>query len=156
MTVDYRRAVPQDATECVRLRGLTRENAISPQRLAEIGITATTWAQVICSDELPGFICLEAGSIVAYCFGSSRTGEIVVLVVMPSHEGRGIGRSLLGLVGALLRQYGHERLFLGCSSDPKVRSYGFYRHLGWRSTGTVDQNGDEVLAYVQATPAGAA
>ena len=54
MTIDYRRAVPQDATECVRLRGLTRENAISPQRLAEIGITATTWAQVICSDELPG------------------------------------------------------------------------------------------------------
>jgi hypothetical protein len=37
-----------------------------------------------------------------------------------------------------LNPLGLARLFLGCSSDPKVRSYGFYRHLGWRSTGVTD------------------
>ncbi|WP_442906753.1 hypothetical protein [Janthinobacterium sp. 67] len=28
---------------------------------------------------------------------------------------------------AELRAQGHQRLFLGCSSDPASRSYGFYR-----------------------------
>jgi hypothetical protein len=28
-----------------------------------------------------------------------------------------------------------------------VRSYGFYRHLGWRSTGSFDDRGDEILEY---------
>jgi len=26
--------------------------------------------------------------------------------------------------------------------------YGFYRHLGWRSTGTFDAAGNEVLEYI--------
>jgi hypothetical protein len=44
-----------------------------------------------------------------------------------------------------LRSCGHTRLFLGCSRDPASRSHGFYRHLGWRATGAVDGNDDEVL-----------
>jgi hypothetical protein len=42
---------------------------------------------------------------------------------------------------------GFQRLFLGCSSNPNVRSHGFYRHLGWTSTGTFDAANDEVLEY---------
>lgn len=94
--------------------------------------------------------------MVGYCFGASRTGEIVVLVALPSHEGRGIARHLLGLVNDALAQLGHKRLFLGCSSNPNVRSYGFYRHLGWRSTGEIDQYGDEVLEFHLPSPAGVA
>ena len=37
--------------------------------------------------------------------------------------------------------------FLDCSPDPKVRSYGFYRHLGWQSTGALDTHGDEILEF---------
>ena len=44
-----------------------------------------------------------------------------------------------------LRRSGGARLFVGCSADPNVRSYGFYRRLGWRSTGQIDKLGDEVL-----------
>ena len=46
-----------------------------------------------------------------------------------------------------LVELGHSRLFLGCSPDPKGRSYGFYRHLGWRSTETFDHKGDEILEF---------
>jgi len=60
-------------------------------------------------------------------------------------QGKGIGKELLGMIVADLTERGFTRLFLGCSSDPKVRSYGFYRHLGWTSTGTLDANDDEVL-----------
>ncbi len=147
MTVEYRTALPEDATECVRLRGLTRENAISEHRLAEIGITAQTWGDDIRSGALPGYLCLDDKHVVGYCFGAAKSGEVVVLVVMPSHESRGIARHLLGLVCNALARLGHHRLFLGCSSDPKVRSHGFYRHLGWRSTGQLDQYGDELLEF---------
>ena len=80
-----------------------------------------------------------------YCFGSSSSGEIVVLALLPAFENRGIGRELLRRVVERLRGFGHRRLFLGCASDPSVRSFGFYRHLGWRSTGRVDRHGDEEL-----------
>jgi GNAT superfamily N-acetyltransferase len=84
-----------------------------------------------------------------YCFGSSATGEVIVLALLPVHEGHGVGRHLLNLVVSHLGALGHERLFLGCSSDPSVRSYGFYRRLGWQSTGAVDSHGDEVLELVR-------
>ena len=47
----------------------------------------------------------------------------------------------------VLKDYGHIRLFLDCSPDPKDRSYGFYRHLGWQSTGALDTHGDEILEF---------
>ena len=99
--------------------------------------------------ESPGFVCEAEGCLVGYCFGSSKTGEVVVLALLPAFENLGIGKQLLALVVASLIEGGHRRLFLGCSPEPTVRSYGFYRHLGWRSTGAFDDNGDEVLEFVQ-------
>jgi GNAT superfamily N-acetyltransferase len=129
----------------VRLRGLTRENAVSEERLRKAGITVESWARDIETGRLPGFVCESDGNLVGYCFGARETGEIVVLALLPGHEDRGLGRRLLGMVVEQLRGFGHRRLFLGCSPDPACRAYGFYRHLGWRTTGTFDRHGDEVL-----------
>ena len=147
MPYTYRPATPQDAPECVRIRGLTRENAVSAERLASLGITPESWAHDTAIGELPGFIAMADGQMAGYCFGASGTGEVIVLALLPEHEGQGVGRVLLGRLAEHLQALGHRRLFLGCSSDPAVRSYGFYRHLGWRSTGTVDGYGDEVLEW---------
>lgn len=75
-----------------------------------------------------------------------------MLAVAPAFEYQGIGRALLERVVNDLWQAGPRRLFLGCSKDPATRSYGFYRHLGWRSTGAFDAAGDEVLEYVISGP----
>jgi ribosomal protein S18 acetylase RimI-like enzyme len=149
MSIEFKLAPPEFAAEYIRLRGLTRENAVSEDRLRSLGITAETWANDIRSNALQGFISQSGQELVGYCFGDTRSGEVVVLAVSPTHESQGVGRRLLALVIEQLGLLGHERLFLGCSSDPKVRSYGFYRHLGWRSTGTVDERGDEVLELLQ-------
>lgn len=138
-------AVSGDAAECVHVRGLTRENAISREALAGAGITVESWAADIGSGALPGFVCRSGGELVGYCFGDRNTGEVVVLALLPAYENQGLGRRLLTMVVDQLRGFGHRRLFLGCSSNPSRRSYGFYRHLGWQSTGTVDRFGDEVL-----------
>lgn len=141
----YRAAQPEDAAACVALRGHTRENAVSPQRLRALGITEQTWGEDIRRGELPGHICSSAGRMVGYCFGSRSEGEIVVLALLPPFEGRGIGKELLGRMSRDLAAMGHQRLFLGCSADPTSRSWGFYRHLGWHPTGELDGRGDEIL-----------
>ena len=142
MGLKYRSAIPEDAEECLELRGKTKENALSEGQLRSMGITAKSWGENIRSGALPGHVCNHGGNIVGYCFGARETGEIEVLVVLPDFENRGIGRELLKRTTKKLAELGHSRLFLGCSPDPTSRSYGFYRRLGWRSTGTFDQYGD--------------
>ena len=83
--------------------------------------------------------------IIGYCFGDRDSGEIIVLALLPAYEGQGIGKALLDLMIENFKHQGFRRLFLGCSSDPQVRSYGFYRHLGWKPTGEKDTLGDEIL-----------
>ncbi|MGK5080293.1 N-acetyltransferase family protein [Janthinobacterium sp. HLX7-2] len=147
-SMTFHAANADDTAAFIALRGKTRQNAISKERLAEVGITADSWAQMMRSGNLPGQICHSDGQLAGYCFGERTTGEIIVLALLPAFEGLGLGKTLLELVMAELRAQGHERLFLGCSSDPASRSYGFYRYLGWTATGEMDQYGDEVLEYL--------
>ena len=149
----FRRATPQDIPACVALRGLTRENAIPAERLAAMGITAASWAEDVRSDALAGVVGCDGETIVGYCFGDKASGEVVVLALLPAYEARGIGRELLRRLVDHLAALGHRRLFLGCAADPATRSHGFYRHLGWASTGTFDAAGDEVLELFPAPPA---
>jgi ribosomal protein S18 acetylase RimI-like enzyme len=146
--LEYRPAVSSDAEECVRLRGKTRENAISASSLAALGITAKSWGRAIETGQLPGHVCTVNAKIVGFCFGDKNSGEIVVLAVLPQYEGCGIGKTLLFTIMENLHELGHKRLFLGCSSDSTHRSFGFYRHLGWRPTGLFDDNEDEVLEFL--------
>jgi GNAT superfamily N-acetyltransferase len=141
----YRKAVPEDAPTCVTVRGKTRENSFSVEQLKAIGVTVDSWRDGIKDGSLPGYVCLFSGEIIGYCFGVPETGEIVVLALLPEHENQGIGRRLLNTLVNDFKNLGHKRLFLGCSSNPAVRSYGFYRHEGWKSTRTVDAANDEVL-----------
>lgn len=140
-----RRAAASDVAACVRIRGRTRENAISREQLAAYGITEASWRQDVQTGALLGWVCEIAGETVGYCFGVRGSGEIAVLALLPAAEGQGLGRQLLHRTVQDLQALGFERLFLGCSADPASRSYGFYRHLGWRSTGQRDAHGDEVL-----------
>jgi GNAT superfamily N-acetyltransferase len=141
----YRPAVPTDAAECIQLRGMTRENPIRAARLASLGITVESSSKSIEAGEVIGHVCTDSGTIVGYCFGARDTGEIQVLALLPDYENLGIGKVLLSHVVEDLRSLGFKRLFLGCSKNHAHRSYGFYRHLGWRSTGELDAHEDEVL-----------
>jgi GNAT superfamily N-acetyltransferase len=152
MALSFRPARPEDVPACLVLRGMTRENAIPAERLAAMGITERSWSDDVRSDRLPGYVCCDDGAIVGYCFGDKPSGEVVVLALLPAYEERGIGRRLLALVIEHLAALGHRRLFLGCSADPQTRSHGFYRHLGWVSTGTFDRAGDEVLELFPPSP----
>lgn len=147
MELIYRPARAEDVAACIDIRGKTRENAFSAEDLAAVGVTRASWAAAIDDGSLPGYVATSDGKIAGYCFGDRQAGEIVVLALLPDYEGQGVGKTLLNLVVRDLTALGFERLTLGCARDPAVRSYGFYRHLGWRSTGTFDDRNDEVLEY---------
>lgn len=147
MNVIYRRAVPADGADCIDLRGRTRENAFSAVQLLEIGVTAGSWGDGIADGSFPGHVAEVEGRMIGYCFGDRETGEVVVLALLPDWEAKGIGRILLEHMVEDFHRWGFRRLFLGCAADPAVRSYGFYRHLGWSPTGEIDALGDEVLEY---------
>ena len=132
MPITYRQAIPEDTPACLDLRGRTRENAFSVDELKALGITLESWQAGIADGSLPGYVALADG----------------VLALLPAYEGQGIGKALLTLMVEEFKRLGFQRLFLGCSPDPQVRSHGFYRHLGWKPTGAFDAAGDEVLAYV--------
>jgi len=146
--IHYRIAEPADIARCIDIRGKTRENAASAARLAELGVTEASWSAEVEAGTLPGQVCEVDGRMAGYCFGSARSGEVVVLALLPAYEGLGLGKALLLRTMAVLREHGHQRLFLGCSDNPQHRSHGFYRHLGWRATGARDGLGDEVLEYL--------
>jgi N-acetylglutamate synthase-like GNAT family acetyltransferase len=145
----YRSAASSDALEVITLRGQTRENAVSVSGLASLGITVESWGKRIEAGNLSGHVCTHDGRIVGYCFGDKHTGEILVLALLPEYENRGIGRTLLSRVSEDLWSLGFKRLFLGCSRVPSSRSYDFYRHLGWRSTGAFDTHADEILELLR-------
>lgn len=144
-TLTLKPALPDDAAECLRIRALTRENAFSEARLAELGITVASWRDGILSGELPGWVAWDGERMAGYCFGDRDSGEIVVLALLPEYEAGGWGRRLLRHMVDTLAGHGWQRLFLSCSSDPAARSYGFYRHLGWVHGGESDQHGDHIL-----------
>lgn len=144
-SISYRVARPDDAAACINLRGRTRENAFSAAQLAELGITVDSWRQSMVDGCFLGHVCVVDGQIAGYCFGDTTSGEILVLALLPEYEGHGFGTHLLQRVVDELWMRGFDRLFLACSSDPAVRSHGFYRHLGWRATGETDDTGDEIL-----------
>ena len=91
----YRPALPEDAEECLVVRGRTRQNAASEDWLRSIGITSESWARSIRSGALPGHVCTVDEKIVGFCFGARETGEIEVVALLPDFENLGIGKKLL-------------------------------------------------------------
>ena len=140
----YREMQREDVDEILRVRTLTRENALSMDELAARGITPES-TRLLLGDDVKGWVCEEGGAILGFAMGDARSGEVLVLAVLPQHEGRGIGRELLGSTVDWLFSRGHRELWLLTNPDPAVRSHGFYRRLGWRPTG--ERRGEEeVLA----------
>jgi ribosomal protein S18 acetylase RimI-like enzyme len=121
---------PTEATDvdaCFTVRAQTRENAISREQLASVGITPESFATALEAGRVKGWVCADGPQVVGFCSGDCETGEVLVLAVLPEYEGRGVGKRLLAEVVGELRAHGHRRMWLAASADPASRSHGFYR-----------------------------
>lgn len=145
MTQTFRETLPSDVEELLAVRARTREDPISQEQLAELGITPEVIAEHIASGRIKGWICAHESELVGFCNGDGQTGEFLVLAVLPEHENKGIRSKLLAHVVEWLRSIGFNTLWLAASPDARTRAHGFYRSLGWRPSGKIDENGDEIL-----------
>lgn len=143
--IQVRRLREDDMEPIFDLRAATRENAVSRERLAELGITPAAVAEALARGETRGWVVVSGPRIAGFCIAHAARGEVLVLAVRPDSEGLGIGRTLLSHAVEWLRTFAPARIWLGASDDPRTRSHGFYRSLGWRPTGERDGHGDEVL-----------
>ena len=141
----FRETEPADLEGLFSVRARTKENAFSREQLAALGITPESTAKGLASGWLKSCVCSDAAQLVGFCSGDGRTGEILVLAVLPQYEHRGIGTGLLTRIVERLRSVGCKNIWLAASSDAKSRAYGFYRSRGWRPSGDRDERGDEIL-----------
>ena len=132
--MQYREMKREDVEEVLRVRTLTRENALTMEELADMGITPESTSRLL-EEDVRGWVCEESGEVLGFVMGDGGSGEVLVLAVLPQHEGRGIGRQLLISVEDWLFSRGHAELWLLENPDPAIRAYGFYRSLGWFPTG---------------------
>jgi len=144
MTLTYRRMTVDDLPAVLAVRFATRENAITLEELEnDYGITPASLAEAMQS-HVRGWLCEAEGKAVGFAMGDRSNGEVQVVALLPDYEGRGIGKTLLGLARDWLFEAGHKEIWLRANLDPTVRATGFYRRLGWRRTGVM-KGGDEVL-----------
>lgn len=147
MSSFYRKARSEDVDKLFEVRSRTRENPLSKARLAQIGVTHASIVEGFEAGYLCGWVCVSDGEVVGFCTGDTATGEILALAILPAFEGQGVGKQLLYRVVDELLRNGLNPVWLAADSNPTVRANGFYRYLGWKPTGRVLENGDEVLEF---------
>ena len=145
MSLNFRRIRIEDIHRLFVVRAATRENPLSQHQLAQMGVTPGALRQGFEQQKLCGWVCLGEGQIIGFCTADLTTGEVLVLALLPDYEGQGIGRQLLNRVVTELKHAGRTSIWLSADSNPSVRAHGFYRRLGWRPTGELLVNGDEIL-----------
>jgi ribosomal protein S18 acetylase RimI-like enzyme len=144
MTKIFREMTTGDLPAALDVRFSTIENAITLERLEQdYGITPESLAASMAT-HVRGWLCEVDGEVVGFAMGDRANGEAQVVAVRPGHEAKGIGARLLALTCDWLFAEGHDEVWLISNPDTDVRAHGFYRKLGWRSTGEI-RGEDEVM-----------
>jgi GNAT superfamily N-acetyltransferase len=128
--MEFREIVAADVPALFALRPKTRENVMTVEQLARLGITVETVIESLALTH-KGWLCSVAGGVVGFSIADRSTGELAVIAVLPEYECRGIGASLMDLAETWLWQSGCTRAWLTTDVDTTLRAYGFYRHRGW-------------------------
>lgn len=122
-----RPATAADISGLFQVRTSVVENALSRDELAALGITETSIADMIAQAPC-AWVADEDGRIVGFSMVDLDEGALFAAFVLPSHQGRGIGRRLVQPAEEAL----FERHAVAWLETAKVtRAAGFYRHLGW-------------------------
>lgn len=127
MQIQIRLAEPTDVQGMFHVRTSVHENLMTMAELAEIGITESSMTEMIRHAPCAWVAC-EDGQVVGFSMADLETGSLFAAFVLPSHEGKGIGRQLVQAAEtSLFRQ--HAVLWL--ETGKTTRAASFYRRLGW-------------------------
>lgn len=130
-----RDANPHDVEDLFAVRCSVDENYLSPEELAERGITPETVRLMIQSGGYLVPVALVDGVIAGFGMADIAKGYVFALFVRLEHEGKGLGRALLRALEAGFIEHGVTQVWLHTGSEEGIRAPGFYQHLGWRFSG---------------------
>ncbi len=123
-----RAAEPRDVDGIFRVRVSVRENRLSMEELAAMGITPGAVARMIAAGDR-AWVAETGDRIAGFSMIDPEAGTLFAAFVLPAHEGMGIGRRLVA--AAEVRLFAsHEIAWL--ETGRGTRAEGFYARLGWR------------------------
>ncbi len=154
MSLITRRATAADIPTLFHIRTTVRENALSRARLAAAGVTPRSVRDLLGTTGA-AWITEEAGRARGFAMADAAQGTVFAVFVLPGHEGRGIGRVLLVLAERWLAAQGWRQAWLLTGAGRGLRAPGFYRRMGWRSSGGAPR-GERRLVRDLSRPRGAA
>lgn len=128
--MEYREITAAEVPAILSVRTRTRENSYTLEELRDLGITGDSVTKKL-AKSFKGWLCTDAGQVVAFCMADRSTAELWVIAVLPQYEGRGIGSRLMSHAEDWLWSKGCTRAWLTTDVDTTLRAYGFYRHRGW-------------------------
>jgi len=126
----FREITAADVPALFEMRPKTRENAMTVEELDQLGINPRSVTESF-EKSTKGWLCDDAGRVVAFSMADRATGEFLVIAVLPEYEGKGVGGRLMVLVREWLAASGCTRAWLTTDIDTSLRAYGFYRRYGW-------------------------
>lgn len=132
--MEIRVASSADVPALFDVRTSVRENHMSLEALAGVGITPESVAAMLEGDAR-AWVAADGDEIVAFSMAKASEGTVFAMFIRPGFEGRGLGRALLLEAETWLFAQGHEEIWLLTDADRRVRANGFYRHLGWNDAG---------------------
>ncbi|WP_159710914.1 GNAT family N-acetyltransferase, partial [Geminicoccus flavidas] len=124
-----------DVPALFRIRTAVVENAMTMAELAALGITPPSVAAALSRGEAAGWLALWGGQEAGFSMVRPAEGDVFALFVLPTYEGRGIGRALLREAERCLADRGVAEAWLCTGAEPGLRAPGFYRAVGWREAG---------------------
>ena len=132
-----RPATEADVEAVFHIRTSVRENHLSLEQMAAMGITPDAIREAIAAEPC-AWLAEADGKAVGFAMVDAEEGCVFAAFVLPEWEGRGLGQRLMAEAEASLFRR-HETIWL--ETDGRSRASGFYAHLGWKPTAT-DGNGD--------------
>ncbi len=134
--MSLRRARQGDHPRITEIRMSVKENVLrDPGRVT---IEDYIWFR-----DNPGvWVWEEKDEIFGFAAADTRDGSIWALFVDPTHERRGIGRTLFEKTLDVLRRHGHRTARL--TTQPGSRAEAFYVAAGWKVLGT-SPRGETIL-----------
>jgi ribosomal protein S18 acetylase RimI-like enzyme len=127
MSLKIRLAVRSDVSDLFRVRTSVRENHLSVERLSRMGITEASIAEMISASPC-AWVAVNGNEVVGFSMIDIDQSSLFAAFVLPSQEGKGIGRQLVQAAEEKLFEH-HAHIWLETAKTS--RAAGFYRHLGW-------------------------
>lgn len=140
-------ATEADVATLFAIRTDVRENNMTPEALADVGVTPESVAEMLRTDAR-AWLADWGGQPAGFAMADASRGTVFALFVRRGFEERGLGRALLAEAAAWLFARGWEEIWLTTGADAPGAN-AFYRRVGWHEDG-VAENGE--IRYTLARP----